>query len=283
MTDKNNVTGPDTDLATLRQMTRLVRDAVGFALAEKNIPREPTWTLLVPQHLDDIDASADRVEAELSRLRAVVDDAVGAIEAADRLRDQRDAALRIAPAVRQVIEKALRRDMTQPPVTREELQLALDLLPEPPSFRSSVDGMAALDAAEARCARLQQALREIADAVYLYDESLHPEKEPDDLLLDIGVKARSSLTESDAGLPDTPATKTRTPAQRDTRYLLTQPDTPTVIDGDELIAAVSDPQVQKLLADAREYGAGITSAEAERDAKLVIHEGDLNDLRGGVS
>lgn len=63
---------PHDDLATVRRMTGLIRDAVGFALAEKNIPHEPTWTLLVPQHLDDIEASASRLETELARLREQV-------------------------------------------------------------------------------------------------------------------------------------------------------------------------------------------------------------------
>jgi hypothetical protein len=53
---------------TIREATNLIRDAVGFALAEKNIPRAPTWTELVPAHLDAIAAALTELEADRDRL-----------------------------------------------------------------------------------------------------------------------------------------------------------------------------------------------------------------------
>jgi hypothetical protein len=52
---------------TIREATNLIRDAVGFALAEKNIPRAPTWTELVPAHLDAIAAALTELEADRDR------------------------------------------------------------------------------------------------------------------------------------------------------------------------------------------------------------------------
>lgn len=47
---------------TIRHELNLVRNAIGFALAEKNIPHEPQWTTLVPGSLDRIETALKRLE-----------------------------------------------------------------------------------------------------------------------------------------------------------------------------------------------------------------------------
>jgi hypothetical protein len=67
---------------TIREATNLIRDAVGFALAEKNIPRAPTWTELVPAHLDAIAAALTELEADRDRLdKALTQETERAIKA----------------------------------------------------------------------------------------------------------------------------------------------------------------------------------------------------------
>lgn len=53
--------------ATAKRAVDGIRHNIGFALAEKNIPHEPTWTLLVPQALDNIDAALDALTALAER------------------------------------------------------------------------------------------------------------------------------------------------------------------------------------------------------------------------
>jgi hypothetical protein len=65
---------------TIREATNLIRDAVGFALAEKNIPRAPTWTELVPAHLDAIAAALTELEADRDRYREALEQAVRTID-----------------------------------------------------------------------------------------------------------------------------------------------------------------------------------------------------------
>ena len=56
--------------AQVRLNTNLVRDAIGFALAEKNIPHEPQWTLLAPQNLDNIDAALSSIERHVQDMES---------------------------------------------------------------------------------------------------------------------------------------------------------------------------------------------------------------------
>jgi hypothetical protein len=67
------VTAPAELEATVRKATDGIRHNVGFALAEKNIPREPTWTLLVPQALDNIEAALSELVALANQAEKVSD------------------------------------------------------------------------------------------------------------------------------------------------------------------------------------------------------------------
>jgi chromosome segregation ATPase len=73
---------------TIREATNLIRDAVGFALAEKNIPRAPTWTELVPAHLDAIAAALTELEQQLATAEERERNTFDRLEAAEADRDR---------------------------------------------------------------------------------------------------------------------------------------------------------------------------------------------------
>jgi len=77
----------------------------------------------------------------------------------------------IPPLVRQTLEKALRLDMTQPPVTQAELRQAFDLL-EPSSFFSSVNGMVALHGAQERAEAAERENERLTRALDNYDREI---------------------------------------------------------------------------------------------------------------
>lgn len=60
-------------LAQARANVKRVQDNVGFALAEKNIPHAPTWTLLTPQALDNILDALDLIEQQTKEMEKALD------------------------------------------------------------------------------------------------------------------------------------------------------------------------------------------------------------------
>ena len=82
------------------------------------------------------------LEEQLEKNQKDYEDHVAAIfEQLQTAERERDAARLVPPQIRTTLEKALRLDMTKPPVTQAELRTAIDLLPDSPSFYSSVAGI----------------------------------------------------------------------------------------------------------------------------------------------
>src|SRR3990167_2799929 len=107
-----------------------------------------------------------RVEVELE-LRKAAYERIAVLEARLAEAEREIERLRaIPPLVRITLEKALRLDMTKPPVTNKELRAAIQVLPEPPSFFAAVNGMRQLAEAKDRLAEAERALREADGWLY---------------------------------------------------------------------------------------------------------------------
>jgi hypothetical protein len=106
----------------------------------------------LPENPDHNASGVDAPNCALCALERLV----ALAERATELERERDAARLIPPLIRQTLEKALRSDMTQPPVTQTELRAAIDLLPDSPSFYSSVSGMEQLAAERERAERAEK-------------------------------------------------------------------------------------------------------------------------------